>query len=329
MVKNMKIISGVQPTGQIHLGNYLGAVRQWIELQKKEEIICFIADLHSLTVPYQPESLQENIIQTAIAYLALGIDPQKSIFFTQSQVKEHAELCWILNTVTPIGDLERMTQFKEKSRQFKKNINAGLLIYPILQAADILLYKAEGVPVGKDQVQHVELTRTIARKFNQRFGKTFPEPKAILPRMGAKIMSLNDPKKKMSKSFGPASYISVFEEPAEIEKKVMAAVTDTGKQVKYNPKSKPGVSNLLTIYSLFSGKSIKEIENNFKGKGYAQFKNSLVKVLLEALEPFRQKREEFLARKVYVEEILKLGAKRASNIAQTTMQEVNKKIGLS
>jgi len=203
------------------------------------------------------------------------------------------------------------------------------LIYPILQAADILLYKAEGVPVGKDQVQHVELTRTIARKFNQRFGKTFPEPKTILPRMGAKIMSLNDPKKKMSKSFGPASYISVFEEPAEIEKKVMAAVTDTGKQVKYNPKSKPGVSNLLTIYSLFSGKSVKEIENNFKGKGYAQFKNSLVKVLLEALEPFRQKREEFLARKVYVEEILKLGAKRASNIAQTTMQEVNKKIGLS
>lgn len=325
----MKIISGIQSTGTIHIGNYLGAIKQWIELQQKEDAIFFIADLHSLTIPYSQENLQENILETAIAYLALGINPQKSILFVQSQVKEHAELCWLLNTVTPLGDLERMTQYKEKSKQFKKNINAGLLIYPILQAADILLYKTEAVPVGKDQVQHIELTRAIARKFNQRFGKTFPEPKAILAKTGAKIMSLNDPKKKMSKSLGPASYISMFERPEEIEKKVMSAVTDTGKQIKYNLKSKPGISNLLIIYSLFSGKSVKELENIFKGKGYAQFKISLVKLLIESLEPFRKKREEFLARKVYVEEILKLGAKRAKNIAQTTMQEVNKKMGLS
>jgi len=324
----MKIVSGIQPTGSIHIGNYLGAIKQWIDLQEKEEAIFFIADLHSLTTIQDSKTLKEGILETAIAYLSLGIDPQKSLFFAQSQVKEHTELCWILNTITPLGELERMTQFKEKSKQFKKNINAGLLIYPILQAADILLYKANAVPVGRDQVQHIELTRAIARKFNQKFGKTFPEPKAILPKMGAKIMSLNNPKKKMSKSLGPASYISIFEKPEDIKKKIMSAVTDTGKQIRYNPKSKPGISNLLTIYSLFSNKSIKETEKAFKGKGYAQLKKSLTKLLIESLEPFNKKREEFLSRKVYVEEVLKLGAKRASSIAQTTMQEVNKKAGL-
>ena len=328
----MKIVSGIQPTGSIHIGNYLGAIKQWIDLQDKEESIFFIADLHSLTTIQDPKKLKEGVLETAVAYLSLGIDPQKSLFFAQSQVKEHTELCWVLNTITPLGELERMTQFKEKSKQSslggKKNVNAGLLIYPILQAADILLYKAEAVPIGKDQVQHIELTRAIARKFNQKFGKTFPEPKAILPKMGAKIMALNNPKKKMSKSLGSASYISMFEKPEDIKKKIMSAVTDTGKQIKYNPKSKPGISNLLTIYSLFSNKSIKETEKTFENKGYAQLKKSLAKLLIESLEPFSKKREEFLSRKIYVEEVLKLGAKRASSIAQTTMQEVNKKVGL-
>lgn len=324
----MRTVSGIQPTGQIHIGNYLGAIKQWVELQEKGDSIFLIADLHSLTVPYETDKFSQNVLETAITYLALGIDPQKSIFFVQSHVKEHTELCWLLNTVTPIGDLERMTQFKEKSKQFKKNINAGLLTYPVLQAADILLYKAGAVPVGKDQLQHVELTRTIARKFNQKFGKTFEEPRAVLPKLGAKIMAVNNPKKKMSKSLGPASYISVFDSPEEIKKKIMSAVTDTGKQVKYNLKSKAGISNLITIYSLFSGKSIREVEKMFDGKGYAQFKMSLAKILTDSLEPFRRKREEFSARRVYVEETLKLGAKRARNIAQTTMQEVNKKMGL-
>ena len=232
----MRVLSGIQPTGSIHIGNYLGAIKQWIKLQEKEDCIFFIADLHSLTIPYQPKDLQKNILETAISYLALGIDPQKSIFFVQSNVKEHSELCWLLNTVCPLGELERMTQFKEKSKQFStkggKDINAGLLAYPILQSADILLYKSEGVPVGKDQVQHIELTRTIARRFNQKFGKLFPEPKSLLPKTGAKIMSLNDPRKKMSKSLGPQSYISLFEDPKEIKKKIMSAVTDTGKQIK-------------------------------------------------------------------------------------------------
>ena len=325
----MRVLSGIQPTGQIHIGNYLGAIKQGLLLQEKNECFFFIADLHSLTIPYQPENLQKNILETAIVYLAAGINPEKSIFFVQSDIKEHTELCWLLNTVAPIGDLERMTQYKEKSRQFKKNINAGLLVYPVLQAADILLYKTEGVPVGKDQVQHIELARTIARKFNQRFGKTFVEPKAVLAKMGAKIMSLNNPKQKMSKSLESQSYISLFEEPGEIKRKVMSAVTDTGKQIKYNPGKKPGISNLLIIYSLFSEKPIKEVEKIFKGKGYAQFKKSLAELLINSLEPFRKKRKELLSREVYVRETLKLGAKRARAIAESTMHDVRQKIGLA
>lgn len=323
----MRVLSGIQPTGQIHIGNYLGAIKQWVELQEKNECIFFIADLHSLTIPYEPENLQKNILETAVAYLAAGIDPEKSIFFVQSEIKEHTELCWILNTLCSIGDLQRMTQFKEKTKQFKKDINAGLLVYPVLQAADILLYKTEAVPVGRDQVQHIELTRTIARKFNQRFGKIFPEPKTLLPKLGEKIMSLNNPKQKMSKSLGPQSYISLFEEPEEIKKKIMSAVTDTGKQIKYD-KKKPGISNLLTIYSLFSRKSIKELEKIFKNKGYAYFKKSLVELLINSCQPFRRKRKEFMAREVYVQEVLKLGKKRAGTIAQFTMQEIRKKMGL-
>ena len=324
----MRVLSGIQPTGSIHIGNYLGAIKQWIKLQEKNECVFFIADLHSLTIPYKPKELQKNILETAIVYLATGIDPQKSIFFIQSDVKEHTELCWLLNTVCPIGDLERMTQYKEKSKQFKKNINAGLLVYPVLQAADILLYKTEIVPVGKDQVQHIELARTIARKFNQKFGETFVEPKAMLPKLGSKIMALNNPKQKMSKSLGPQSYVSLFEEPEEINKKIMSAVTDTGKQIKYDLQKKPGISNLLTIYSLFSEKSIKEIEKTFKGKGYAYFKKSLAELLINSLEHFRRKRKELLRREVYVQETLKVGTKRASVIAKSTIQETRAKMGL-
>lgn len=325
----MKILSGIQPTGQIHIGNYLGAIKQWVELQKNNDCIFFIADWHSLTIPYNPKELQNSILEAAIAHLAVGIDPAKSILFVQSQVKEHSELCWLLNTVTPVGDLERMTQFKEKSKQFKKDINAGLLNYPILQAADILIYKAEAVPVGKDQVQHIELARTIARKFNQKFGKTFTEPKPMLPKFGAKIMALNDPRKKMSKSLGPESYISLFEETQEIKRKVMTAVTDSGKQIKYDQKKKPGISNLLTIYSLFSKRNIKDTEREFKGKGYSQFKNAVAELLINSLEPFRRKKREFLSREVYVQEVLKQGARKAQNIAQTTIQEARKKMGLA
>ncbi len=325
----MRVLSGIQPTGQIHIGNYLGAIKQWVELQEKNECVFFISDLHSLTIPYKPEKLQKNIFEVAAAFLAAGIDPEKSIFFVQSQVKEHTELCWLLNTVCPIGELQRMTQYKEKTKQFRKNINAGLLDYPVLMAADILLYKTDAVPVGEDQLQHVELTRTIARKFNQKFGKTFIEPKAILPKIGAKIMALNNPKKKMSKSLGAESYISLFESPEKIREKIMSAVTDTGKEIKYNLRRKPGISNLLTIYSLFNGKTIKEIEKTFKGKGYAYFKKSLAELLINYLESFRRKKRELLSREVYIQETLKKGAKRAETIAQFTMSEVRKKMGLA
>lgn len=325
----MRILSGIQPTGSIHIGNYLGAIKQWIDFQEKNECIFFIADLHSLTIPYKPEELQKNIFEAAIAHLAVGIDPQKSVFFVQSHIKEHTELCWLLNTVCPVGELQRMTQYKEKAKQFKGNVNTGLLVYPVLQAADILLYKAQGVPVGKDQVQHIELARTIARKFNQKFGKVFPEPKALLPKLGAKIMALNNPKQKMSKSLGPQSYVSLFEEPKEIKKKVMSAVTDTGKVIKYDDKRKPGVSNLLTIYSLFSNKSIKELEKKFKDKGYAQLKKSLTQLLIDSLEPFRRKRKELLTREVFVKETLKLGVKRAQSIASSTISETRTKMGLA
>jgi len=325
----MRVFSGIQPTGTIHIGNYLGAIKQWIELQEKNKCVFCIVDLHALTVPYDPKKLEELILEKAIAYLAAGVNPEKSIIFVQSQVREHAELTWLLNTVTPLGELGRMTQYKEKSKKFKSNLNAGLLDYPVLMAADILLYQTDLVPVGEDQAQHVELTRTIARKFNQRFGETFNIPEVKLPKMGARIMSLINPAKKMSKSDPWESYIGLFDEADEIKQKIMRSVTDTGKIIKYNPEKKAGISNLLTIYSLFSGKTIKELERKFKTKGYADFKKSLTEVLVNSLEPFRRKRKELLSREVYVKEILEQGRKRAEILAQSTMNEVRKKMGLS
>ncbi|MDD5145549.1 MAG: tryptophan--tRNA ligase [Candidatus Pacebacteria bacterium] len=324
----MKIFSGIQPTGQIHIGNYLGALKQWVELQEKNECIFCIVDLHAIASPYDPKKLQDLILEKAIAYMAAGVDPAKSIVFVQSEVKEHTELAWLLNTVTPVGDLSRMTQYKEKAKKFEKNLNAGLLNYPVLMAADILLYKTEMVPVGEDQLQHVELTRTIAKKFNLRFGETFKIPEAHLPKIGAKIMSLQKPEKKMSKSDSPESFIGLFDEPEIIREKISRAVTDAGKSIKYNPKLKPGISNLLAIYSVFSGLQIKEVEKKFHGKGYADLKKQLAALLVLKLETFRRKRKELLQREVYVKEILKQGAKRAEVIAQSTMQDVKKKMGL-
>jgi len=324
----MRVFSGIQPTGAIHIGNYLGAIKQFLELQEKAECIFSIVDLHAITIPYQSQELQKNILDAAVCYLAAGINPEKSILFVQSSVKEHTELAWLLGTLCPIGDLLRMTQYKEKSKEFKGTAGAGILNYPILMAADILLYKTEVVPVGKDQKQHVELTRTIARRFNKLFGKTLIEPEVKLQKVGAKIMALNNPRKKMSKSI-PESCLYLFDEPDVIKKKIMAAVTDPGKIIKYDLQKKPGISNLLTIYSLFSRKSIKELEKKFKSSGYERFKKSLAELLINSLESFRRKRKELLAREVYVKEILEQGRKRAQIIAQSTMAEVSKRMGLS
>lgn len=323
----MRIFSGIQPTGAIHIGNYLGAIKQFLELQEKAECIFSIVDLHAITIPYQSQEMQRNILDAAVCYLAAGIDPEKSIIFVQSAIKEHTELAWILSTVTPVGDLLRMTQYKEKMKEFKGRLGAGILNYPILMAADILLYKTDIVPVGKDQQQHVELARTIARRFNKLFGQTFVEPRVKLQKIGAKIMALNNPKKKMSKSI-PNSCLYLFDEPEVIKKKIMSAVTDPGKIIKYDLIKKPGISNLLTIFSLFSGKSIKELEKKFKDSGYEKFKKQLAELLINSLEPFRRKRKELLSREVYVKEILEQGRKRAQVIAQSTMAEVKKKMGL-
>jgi len=323
----MRVFSGIQPSGETHIGNYLGALKQWIQLQEKNECVFCIVDLHSITVPYDIIGLKKRILEKAIAYLAAGLDPKKAIIFVQSQVPEHTELSWLLSTITPIGDLLRMTQYKEKSKKHPKNINAGLLNYPILMAADILLYQTEAVPVGKDQSQHVELTREIARRFNQKFGQTFKIPKVLLPKKGAKIMSLTEPKKKMSKTDSPQSCIFLFEEPEMIRKKIMTAQTDSGKQVKYKLSLKPGISNLLTIYSAFSDVPIAKIEKEFKNKGYQVFKEKLAQLLIEKLEPFRRKKKELENQQALLEKILEAGRKRAQIIAFQTMEKVRKNMG--
>jgi tryptophanyl-tRNA synthetase len=323
----MRVFSGIRPTGELHIGNYLGAIKQWVKLQNENECFFGIMDYHAITTPFDPKEMERNIFETLIVYLAAGIDPKKSTIFVQSHVKEHTELAWILGTITSLGELKRMTQFKEKSKKHPEYVNAGLLNYPLLMAADILLYKTDLVPVGKDQVQHVELTREIARRFNKMFGKIFKEPKVLLSE-GEKIMSLQNPKKKMSKTDDPKGCILLFDEPEEIEKKIMRAVTDLGREIKYDPVKKPGISNLLKIYSIFSEKPIKELEKKYKGKGYEEFKRDLAKLLIKKLEVFRKKKKELEKRKVYLKEILKRGAERAEKIAKLTIKEVREKMGL-
>jgi tryptophanyl-tRNA synthetase len=324
----MRILSGIQPTGQLHIGNYLGATKNWAELQIKHDCLFMVADLHALTAQQDPKQFANTTQAKFVELLAVGLNPEKCVIFVQSHIQEHTQLAWILSTLTPLGELERMTQFKDKSKKQRGNINAGLLTYPALMAADILLYKAQGVPVGKDQTQHLELTRTIAKKFNFTYGKTFPEPEAIVVKEGAKIMSLQDPKRKMSKSDTPESFIGIFEEPESIQKKIRAAITDTRKEIKYDPAKKPGVSNLLAIYSLFAGESMHQTEKRFKGKEYAAFKKSLAHLLIKTLDPLRKKKKELDSRELYVKEIIRQGESRAHAIAKATIEEVREKVGL-
>ena len=324
----MRILSGIQPTGQMHIGNYLGAVKQWTELQAQHDCFFLVVDLHALTVEQNPKEFAKATMEKVAELISVGLNPEKCVLFLQSHVKEHTELAWIFSTITPIAELERMTQYKDKAKKNKKNINTGLLTYPILMAADILLYQTQSVPVGKDQTQHLELTRVIARKFNKLYGNTFVEPETLVSKEGAKIMSLQDPKKKMSKSDGPQTYISLFEEPASILKKLMGATTDASKEIVYNPSKKPGISNLLTIYSLFAEESLKDVEKQFRGKGYAGLKKSVADLLIDKLEPFRRKKKELLVRNLYLKEILKSGARKAQSVAEATMEDVRSKIGL-
>jgi len=321
----MRVFSGIRPSGEIHLGNYLGAIKQWVALQETYECLFCIVDWHAITTPYQPKELPKYIQELVLTYLAAGVNPKKNILFVQSQIKEHAELAWLLGTVTPTGELFRMTQYKEKSQDLKEKASTGLLNYPILMAADILLYQTDFVPVGEDQAQHVELARDIARRFNHRFGQTFKLPQVQLSKTGARIMSLQNPKKKMSKS-QPKGCLGLFDTKKEIREKVMSAVTDPGKEIRYEPKEKPGISNLLTIYDLFGKKSLKEIEKEFSGQGYAEFKKSLTNLLIESLELFRKAKQEFSPKEI--EKILDQGAQKARKMAQPTISQARQKMGL-
>ena len=324
-----KVFSAIQPSGSIHIGNYFGAIRQWLDLQEKYQCIFSIANLHALTEPIEARVLRKNTLELAATLLALGLDYKKIIFFLQSDVPEHSELTWFLNVVTPIGDLTRMTQFKDKSSQFKGMVNAGLLNYPILMAADILLYNVQLVPVGVDQAQHLELTREIARRFNKRFGKVFNLPRVLLSKKGAKIMSLVEPDRKMSKSRGPDHYLGIFEERKTVEEKISRAVTDSGREVKYDPSKKAGISNLMVIYSLLSSESFKSIEKKFKNKGYADFKRELAETFLDYFKEPRRKFKDLMKNEKKIASVLNLGARKARNIASERMKEIRKKVGIS
>jgi tryptophanyl-tRNA synthetase len=327
----MRVLSGIQPTGQFHIGNYLGALKYWVELQNKgNECFYPIVDLHALTKVHDGAVLRQNTQDAQIAMLAMGFDPEKSVLFLQSQIPAHTELAWILTTLTPIGDLERMTQYKEKSRQMSKQegVNAGLLTYPTLMAADILLYNPDYVPVGEDQKQHLELTRNIAEKFNKTYGETFKLPKAMIQKETARIMSLQDPTKKMSKSLGPQHCIGLFEEENSIRDKIKKAVTDSGKEIKYDLKNKPAVSNLLAIYSGLTDKPIKELERQFSGKSYSEFKSSLADAAVLHLGPIQERYKNFQKNPLLTYHAFEAGAEKANEVAEKTISLVRKKIGL-
>jgi len=321
-----RIFSGIQPTGSIHIGNYLGAIKNWVKLQNDYDSIWCIVDLHALTNPDANNDVQEKIFDLATTYLATGLDPKKAIIFVQSHVPEHTELTWLLNTVTPIAELERMTQFKEKSKQFKESINMGLFGYPVLMAADILLYKTNCVPVGEDQKQHVELARMVARKFNARYGKTLVEPECLIYKNSARIMSLTNPEQKMSKSVFN-SMIALNDSSAVIKDKIKRAVTDSGKEIEYSPK-KPAIANLMSIYSAFSDLSYSEIEKKFSNKGYGHFKNDLAELIIKKLKPFQARKKELDKNPAKIKKILENGAKQARKIAQKNLLEVKKKMNL-
>jgi len=325
----MKIFSGVRPTGQFHLGNYLGALKNWINLQENHTGIFSIVDLHAITTPYDPQKLQEKIFSIAATYLSAGLDPDKATIFVQSKVKEHAELAWLLGTIAPVGELKRMTQYKTKSKKLKAGqINAGLLNYPLLMSADILLYQAEGVPIGEDQEQHLELARTLARKFNNEFGETFIIPEKIVPKVGARIKSLQDPEQKMSKSGSDNGNIYLNDDPAIIRKKVKKAVTDSENKIKYDPDNKAGLSNLITIYSIFTGKEIKEIEKEFSDSGYGEFKEVVAETIVDGLSSFQEEYKKLQNNPEKVEKILEEGRRKAQKIASKNILKIKKKMGL-
>lgn len=333
------LFSGVQPTANLHIGNYIGALKQWTDIQHRYRCLFCVVDLHAITVPQDPKQLRANILNVAATYLAVGIDPSRCHIFVQSEVQEHAELGWILGTMAKIAELERMTQYKDKSVKQGENVGVGLFTYPALMAADILLYDTTVVPVGEDQLQHLELTRTLARRFNAKYpaqggsasggGDTFVIPQPLVQKVGARIMGLDDPKVKMSKSASSAAnYISLTDAPDVIRKKISRAVTDSGTAISYDETKRPAISNLMTIYHHATGKTIKEIEKEFAGKGYAEFKKTLAEAVVEMLAPVQKRIHHFLDDPAELAKILDAGRDAAKELASQKMKIVREKVGL-
>ncbi|SEC65442.1 tryptophan--tRNA ligase [Paenibacillus sp. GP183] len=321
-----RVLSGIQPSGQLTIGNYIGALSKFVKLQHDNRCFFMIVDLHAITQPQEPEALREQSESVSALYLAAGIDPSKASIFLQSHIPAHAELGWLLTTLTYMGELERMTQFKDKSSG-KESIGVGLFTYPSLMAADILLYQADLIPVGDDQKQHIELTRDLAHRFNSRFGEFFTMPELYMDELGGRVMSLDDASKKMSKSNpNPASFIAMLDEPDVIRKKLSRAVTDSGREVKYDPQNKPEIANLMGIYSHFAEMSIAEIEARYEGQGYGPFKKDLAEQLVAVLEPIQQRYRE-IRKSGEVAGVLKKGAEEAAVIANETVLEAKKRMG--
>ncbi|MGN1103245.1 MAG: tryptophan--tRNA ligase [Candidatus Coproplasma sp.] len=329
MEENKKrLYSAVQPTNNLTIGNYIGAITNFVQLQEEYDCVYAIANMHAITVRQNPAELRQRTLALLALYIACGVDPEKCILYLQSHVPAHAELAWVLNTFTYVGEMERMTQFKDKSARHADNINMGLMDYPVLMAADILLYQSDYVPVGEDQRQHLEITRDIANRFNNAYSPTFTVPQGIFRKVGAKINDLQEPTKKMSKSGeNPNGAIFLSDDRDTVMRKFKRAVTDSDGEIRFDPVTKPGVSNLLSIYSVFSGKSIDEAVAEFAGKGYGDFKLAVGEVVADTLAPIQQEQAKLLANKDYLNEVLTSGAQRANAIARKTLAKVYKKIG--
>ena len=325
--KKTVLLSGIQPSGHLCIGNYLGALKNWKALQDSHDSIFLVVDMHALTIKQSPAELRQRCLSYVAQYIACGIDPEKSTIVMQSHVPQHAELMWILSTITYMGELNRMTQFKDKSKQYATNINSGLFTYPVLMASDILIYQADLVPVGADQKQHLELARDLAGRFNTQYSDTFVVPEPYIAKAGARIMSLQDPEKKMSKSDENLNnLIAILDSPDVIKKKIKRAVTDSGTEVKVD-KSRPGISNLVQLYSLIADMPIKDVEAQFSGKMYSDFKSELGNVLAEFLEPIQKKYDEISTDKAYLESVLDKGAENAYYRARKTLSKVYRKVG--
>ena len=326
VMQKKRIFSGIQPSGELTLGSYMGAIKNWVALQDEYECLYCIVDMHAITVRQNPADLRRRALEQLAQYIACGLDPEKNIMFIQSHVPQHAELGWVLGCYTQFGELSRMTQFKDKSAKHKDNITSGLFTYPVLMAADILLYQANLVPVGADQKQHVELCRDIAQRFNGVYSPTFTLPEPFIPKMGARIMSLGNPENKMSKS-DPDGCIYLLDKPEDVMRKFKRAVTDSEMSVKYDKENKPGISNLLTIYCASTGKTMEEAEAEFAGQGYGVFKPAVGEAVVELMRPIREESQRLLSDKAYLESVYRQGAERAQYLANKTLSKVYRKIG--